>query len=275
VKKIHETFEGVITLVEPLVHTEKQYGVASKFRRMKIVVDGQVEEIPFYSGNSIRGILRRLGARHLLRSVEVKEKQLSTGLNHALFRGGQLRRGEAATYDTDFICELRGKLPLLSLLGVAIHQQLVPGKLFVGHAIPIAKETSFMTGVDRPISVWDLMQMTMFTRRDDRSQKDKADREVQAEQMLYKYEVMIPGTQLSHYFVLNDANEVERACFMRLLKEFNGHMRLGGNARIGFGRIEWTYPEPVEKATKPYDGFLEENREEIKRYLLEELNPIA
>jgi len=275
VRKIYETFEGIITLVEPLVHTEKQFGIASKFRRMKVVFDGQVEEIPFYSGNSIRGILRRLGARHLLRSLDINEKELSTGLNHCLFRGGQLKRGESAKYDTDFICELRGKLPLLSLLGVAIHQQLIPGKLFVGHAIPIAKETAGITGIDRSASVWDLMQMMMFTRRDDRSQRDEADREVQAEQMLYKYEVMIPGSQLSHYFILNDASEVERACFMRLLKEFRGHMRLGGNARIGFGRIKWTYPDPTEEETMPYDGLLENKKEEIKRYLLEELNPIA
>jgi len=234
VRKIYETFEGIITLVEPLVHMEKQFGIASKFRRMKVVFDGQVEEIPFYSGNSIRGILRRLGARHLLRSLDINEKELSTGLNHCLFRGGQLKRGESAKYDTDFICELRGKLPLLSLLGVAIHQQLIPGKLFVGHAIPIAKETAGITGIDRSASVWDLMQMMMFTRRDDRSQRDEADREVQAEQMLYK---------------------------MRLLKEFRGHMRLGGNARIGFGRIKWTYPDPTEEETMPYDTHLEKNKE--------------
>jgi len=272
--RMYEEFKGTITLVEPLVHIEKQYGIASKFRRMKILIGGDVEEIPYYSGNSIRGILRRLGARHLLDALGIEEKELTVGLNHALFRGGQLRRGEAATYDTDFICTLRAKLPLLSLLGTAIHQHLVPGKLFVGHAIPIAKETESLTGIPSEISVWDMMQMVMFTRLDDRKQKEGRKEGEQAEQMLYKVEVMVPGTKLHHYFVLNDANEVERACFMRLLAEFNIHSRLGGNARIGFGKIKWSYVIP-EGATKPYDDFLVEKGEEIREYVLEELNPIA
>lgn len=272
---MYEEFKGTITLVEPLVHMEKQYGVASKFRRMKILVEGEVEEIPYYSGNSIRGILRRLGARHLLLALGIEEKELTVALNHALFRGGMLRRGESATYDTDFICTLRAKLPFLSLLGTAVHQHLVPGKLFVGHAVPIAKETEDLTGVPSDVSVWDMMQMIMFTRRDDRKQKEKRKRrDEQAEQMIYKVEVMIPGVKLHHYFVLNDADEVERACFMRLLAEFSKHSRLGGNARIGFGKVKWSYVVP-EGATKPYDDFLAEKREEIREYLLEELNPIA
>lgn len=190
-----------------------------------------------------------------------------------------VERGVSANYSADFECKLRQNLPLISLLGSAVRQQLVHGKLNVGMLWPISRETQAVTGVNSNVSVWDLCQQIQYTRRDDRAQKDPEPSEAesenghvrrqQAEQMLYKTEVMIPGTQFKHSFTLKDATPIERACFMRCLAEFQrGLMKLGGDNRIGHGRISWTY---LLGSTKEYDDFLREKKGEIKQFV-EELN---
>lgn len=267
---MYEKFEGVITLVEPMVHSDKQLGIASKFRRVKVCLpSGEVEEVPVVSGNSIRGVLRRCGARYLLRALDVEEKQLSIDVNDALFRGGVIRRGEGGAYDPDFVCRLREMVPHLSVFGSAIFKYLVPGKLEVGMAVPIAYETEVLTGIKGSASVWDLMQMFTQTRRDDKLQKRPKEEGQTATQMLYKVEVLAPGTRLHHYFVLHDATPVERAAFMAALKEFmSGEMRLGGMGSTGFGKVKWTYrPDNTEA----YDELLEKRGEEVRKFLLEEL----
>lgn len=272
VKTVIERFEGTITAITPICHIDKQFGVVSTFNREKMLINGKIEAIPCYSGNSIRGILRRCIYEHLLKTLDVKEKQLNKNVIFALKMGGQLRRGEAASFDTDFECTIRAKLPYVSLLGTAVKQQLIHGKLNVGIAYPIAKETLLQTGVKSDVSVWDLLDRVQMTRRDDREQKKgkgEDEEKEQAEQMLYKVEVLIPGTQLKHGFTLKDANETERACFMRMLKEFQDtRMQLGGDARVGMGKITWTYT-PEESLA--YDSWLEENSEGVKDYLLGEL----
>jgi hypothetical protein len=185
-----------------------------------------------------------------------------------------LSRGVAAKYDPDFECNLRKLIPLLSVFGTACRQQLLHGKLNVGMLWPVAKETQHVTGVASEVSVWDLCQQLQYTRRDDRQQKDPGPeddegRRKQAEQMLYRTEVLIPGTQFKHNFTLKDATPIERACFMRCLLEFESSGRkLGGDSRIGHGRVGWTYKPD---ATEPYDVFLEAGKGKIRKFLLEEM----
>ena len=262
-----EKFEGVITALEPVSHVEKTIGIVSKFRREKVFVDGHVELVPLVSGNSLRGLLRRCGARHLMQCLKLGEKDVSVYFNHVLFRGGMLKRGEAAVPNPNFECKFRETFPLLSVFGTAVRQQLIHSKLNVGLLVPIAAETTPLTQVPSNVSVWDLCQQVQYTRRDDRQQKDPDPANdnqrgpLQPEQMLYRTEVLIPGTKFTHYFELKDATPVERACLMRCLSEFqSGEMRIGGNARIGHGRVSWSYEV---KDTKAYDDHIANRKDDI------------
>ena len=152
---------------------------------------------------------------------------------------------------------------MLSLFGTAISNYgILRGKLEVGQAIPITKETEGITGIKSEVSIFQILNKVPHTHMDDSKQRDKIDKakEKSEVQMRYYDEVMIPGTQLYHYFVLRDCSELEKSCFWTAINEFNKYPRLGGNSRIGMGKVRWDYEIGD---TKLYEDYLKENKKEI------------
>lgn len=264
---MYERIDGIIEAQEPISHIGETLSTISQFKREKTLFRGKVIEIPVISGNALRGILRRRGAYHLLEMIKTRKETLNEDVQHALFSGGMLKKGAGGgIIDTNFIHELRKVLPLMSVFGTTIGQQMISGKLDVGQLIPIACQTAHRTGIESDISIHSLLDETAHTRRDDMEDRIKGvDDEKQKQQMRYQTEVLAAGTRFAHYFTLKDCNPVERGAFMSTLYQFMTYPKIGGMSGRGYGLIKMDYVIDAE-AVSTYETYITENADIIKAY---------
>lgn len=268
-----EQFNGSYRAKSPIAHgANENSGMEQQFRTMEMLVeeeDGSTERkhIPTISGNSLRGQLRDLLADDFLTRLDDKDDPIQIGdsLSNAFYSGGSLERGSGAgTLNRRLINDLRENIPMLSLFGTALADQLLKGKLCMGMFIPIAHETEFYTGREADHSVFALKDVIFYTRKDDRVGGRQEDETTQ--QMLFKVQCLIPGTELSHEMKLEDTTEIERACLGHAFDLFSELPHLGGKKAVGHGLVEYEYegglPDP-----EPYLDFVEDNREEIREYI--------
>ncbi len=225
---------GILTLQSPLSHNgDEIMGNEAKFRRQRILVDGKPLDVPIYSGNAMRGRLRRMAAADMV--ALLGGGQVDPSVYHTIFAGGALDKGA----DTGLINitkqrEARLAIPMLSLFGAAMGNQMLAGKLRIGLAVPITQETRVMTGMDAETSIWDIMDDSFYTRRDDLEDRPE---DIDSHQMIYKGEVMAAGTRLHHTVALVGANEVEESCLGRIMRLFEADPVLGGQSGRGHGRV--------------------------------------
>src|SRR5690554_2036309 len=171
-------FEGVVTALTSISHIGETRGIHAGLRRERIVQpDGSVEEVPIISGNSIRGLLRDRGMLHMLKVLGygTDEKGNVNGLPlpafYFLFSGGTLTKTGSKGLDIDEARRWRELIPLVSVFGGAMGNQIMPGRAKIDKLIPICQETfhilpeRFITGDE--VSVWDYCQMEAYTRKDD------------------------------------------------------------------------------------------------------------
>ena len=254
---------GIITLLSPLSHTEQNDGTYSIFRRMTIFLDGQEHRVPILSGNSIRGLLRRVLMADLIKSLDLTISDIGDDTYYTLFVGGRLKKAKKAKTGGIQPSQAREIIPALSILGSVVGQRIMPGKIICGMGIPITKETTEMTGLESDISIYSLTEEIPYSRRDDL--EEKQEKAPDKAQMQYHVEVMKPGTRLSHFFALSSVSDLEMAAFwrgVRLLAE-TGH--LGGMKSKGHGRFEWSYKPESEAA---YAKHLEKNSDKIKELIM-------
>lgn len=257
-------FEGTITILSPLAHnSDESAGTDTKFRRMSIFCEKKRMEIPVYSGNAFRGIFRRLAARQFCDRLGFEK--LSDKLYYCFFTGGSLQKGAAQNHiDIGKKRKLREKIPFLSLLGSAVSNQIIPGKLQVDMGVPIAKETTDMTGIISDLTIWEMTDEIFYTRRDDL--EDRQDEQKQAQQMKYNIEVLVPGVVMTHGFVLSCVNEIEAGCFTHAIQKMQDVGILGGKSGTGHGRVKLEY-EPEWPDEKPYLDFLGKEKTKIVEYV--------
>jgi hypothetical protein len=262
----NDNWRGTITLLSPLSHNDDvTLGTDAKFRRLTMLVDGRPEKVPVYSGNACRGILRRLAARDYLDRLGIEK--VPDALYYCLFCGGALQKGSTQDkLDIGGKRKLREMVPFLSLFGTAYANQIMPGKLNVGMAVPVARETAAFTGRECALSVWDMLTEVFYTRRDDLEDKAERGDDDQATQMKYSVECLTPGTVLVHEFVVEDGSEIELSCFGHLMRLFEANPILGGRSAIGHGKVQLAY-EPAWPDPAPYLAAIEERREEMKQFV--------
>jgi hypothetical protein len=258
-------WEGTITVLTPLAHnSDEPLGVDTKFRRIKYFVDGKGMEIPVYSGNAFRGILRRILARDFLNRLGIE--RVSDRLYYTFFSGGALDRGSSQEYiDVGLRREMRRNIRFLSLLGAAFQNNVLPGILDVGIGIPIAKETKTYTGIESEQSVFEMLTEIFYTRRDDL--EDRAGDKEDAQQMRYTIECLVPGTRLHHTFTLTQANTIEQSCFGAAISLFLKDPILGGKSGTGHGKVKLDY-SPEFPQPDAYWEDIEKRKEEIAEYVL-------
>lgn len=281
-------FEGVMTALTSISHIGESYGVNSKLRREKVVeLDGSVEEVPIISGNSLRGILRDRGMLHMLRSLGYgvnEETGEVSGLPIAafyfLFSGGALTSTGSRGLDIDEARRWRELIPLVALFGGAMGNQIMPGKVRIGKAIPICQETAHLVPErfvgDGLLSIWDMCQEEAYTRRDDEkneslrqliqpqiralieakaaagrekrgTSEDVADQETgQKQQMRYYVETIAAGTRLYWDITLDDVTDVEFEAFAVALAEFGRAPYIGGKSGVGHGKVAIRFDKWIE-----------------------------
>lgn len=279
--------EGTMTLLTSCSHIGENYGINSKLRREKIIQpDGSVEEVPIISGNSIRGILRDRGMLHMLKTLGygVNERTgevrgLGLAAFYFLFSGGALTKTGSRGLDIDKARQWRDLIPLVAVFGGAMGNQIMPGKVKIGKAIPVCSETAHLLPErfigDEPKSIWDLCQEEAYTRRDDEKNeklrqlinpqvrglleaKAKEERERrgtsedvvgetgQKQQMRYYVETLAAGTRLFWEITLDDVTDLEFEAFAVCLAEFGRWPYIGGKSGVGHGKVAIKFDQWIE-----------------------------
>lgn len=262
--------DGIITALSP-IHSgsDSDMGNEKTLRTLTYNLCTGPEDVPVISGNGIRGFLRRIIMADLLEAVGYVPDNVrgQVRLYHSLFSGGTLEAVSAK--DSGYIDlakkkQIRSLLPPVALLGTAIRNQMLEGKLDVSYAVPLAKELRSFLRVrdDHPITTTlaDLQRLTFNTRRDEMAEDAKAGGD-SSSQMIHSWWYIPPGTEFQHRFTLTTPSKVEEACLGRMIELWHQRPRLGAKSGTGNAEVRLNYggvPDP-----KPYLQFLESGRDDI------------
>lgn len=260
----------------PLAHGgDNKAGNATLFRRCQIIsTTGAILSLPFYAGNAVRGNVRDLLAVHFLKALGLSARRDKPAVNlwffHALFAGGALDDGKttaaiqkqlggAGAVRAEGLYRFRDMLPALSVMGTALGNRIIPGRVQFGDWLPHCVE---WTLGDRPAA--ELMEWTFLTRREDH--EGHADGEHHG--MIANSECLRTGTELTGGIDISDhTSELEKAAIARGLILLQARGYLGAENRRGLGKMEINIcdlPSP-----DAYDQHLIDNKEAILKYLLE------
>jgi hypothetical protein len=220
------------------------------------------EEIPYISGNSIRGYLRRLLMYDFCKLAEIEK--LDKSIYHQLFTGGNIT-SSTGTESLENREKYISLCPPIGLLGSAIGNQTIEGVLKVGGARLKCKEHG--TGT---LSFWDMIETRFQTRLD--SSKTETNLELyqnkEAEtvnQMIYQYEVFVKGSVFDSAFALMTDSELLKSCFYRMIELWKESNYIVGNSARDCGLIDLNIEIP-ENATEFYLNYISSNKEEIQKY---------
>lgn len=244
-----ERVASVMTLTSPLIHTDERVEVMQRFRREPFLIDGELVDIPVYSGNAVRGMLRRAAALRLADLIEVEQRSLPVSSFYLLFSGGYLE-GSDHSHRTAELQAFRDLLPILGLFGGSWGSRILHGLLDVRRAVPECAQLAGTPGhedyTDAP-SVFDMLTELSFSRKDDRPDgADDRDEKARPQQMRYSFEALIPGTRLRHGLVIRTSDELMIGCLADAVQVATDWDTLGGRAAIGHGRFTWTLTEWAE-----------------------------
>ena len=274
--------EGILTALSPIFHGgNEKTGSTVLLNRLKFIVGDKPIDVPIISGNGVRGRLRRLLTRDFLEKVgyqmDLSQKSYQK-LYHTLFAGGVLTSAEEESTSGTIDLSLKSKLIKyvlpLRLFGASYSNQMIEGRLLVGHMLPICKELKEYTGIDSDISFYQLITRAFQTRRDElrTSSKKEDEDEDETVQMIIDYECFAPGTKFYHEFILTTSAESEAldlSTLYRTIELWKQAPTIGGKSSVGFGKLKIEYKWPKDVSDKPYLEFIEKNKDEISKALNE------
>ena len=140
--------ETIYTLKQPMSHIGESESTVSFLNTIRICTDGKVSEVFALTGNAIRGTLRDCAARNILDMLGIKLQKKEFNI---LFSGGNIS-GTLNT-DIDQAKAYRELLPVISIFGAGVGNQILSGKMTQSFAIPVCKETvqiiPDVTGIDK------------------------------------------------------------------------------------------------------------------------------
>lgn len=265
---------GYLTALSP-IHSgsEENMGNEKTLRTLTYNLPTGPEDVPVVSGNAIRGVLRRLIMADLLERVGYipADAKGQVRLYHSLFAGGVLEavnEKDSGYIDLALKRQIRAILPPVALLGTAIRNQMLEGKVDVAYAVPRAKELAGFLRSDEayPITatLGDLQRQTFNTRRDEMAQDAKAGGD-NSSQMLHTWWYIPPGTVFQHGFVGHALSDVEAACLGHMIALWSARPRLGAKAGTGNAEIRLDYRNVPEPGA--YLDFVAANRDDILKML--------
>lgn len=286
-------FSGTLVTQDPLVHFDQARspshgpegeGNRFPFRRLSMLHGSRRYEVPMVSGNSIRGLWRRLLAGDLLARLQLPVVELGSRVIYLLTSGGGLeardRPRRQRTGEEDQAtppppepvlrigskADLTASLPMVGLLGASYGKAMVEGSLRVGHAIPACVATAPLLGVDTAVALSDLTDWCFHTRRDDRLAEGGNLGNRAKQQQIIQYEYVCAGVTLHHSFGVEAASDLEVSCLAHALDLFRARPFLGGKWATGNGRVSVHYPAVGDPG--PYVTWVDGHRSEIREYLL-------
>lgn len=255
------TWTGTITAVSSIAHGGDTRGTITLLRRELIrQPDGQAVLVPIISGNSFRGVLRRIG-EDLLRDVLGYEGQLPLAAAHALRGGGALAKTGREPLSGHRLQRLRTLIPQIGVFGCAGGGTIISGCLQVGKVMPHVTECAHLFPVPTGApGAFTATQIETYTRHDDADshgfagvisptptgpdgqpdlgQLPAGDEPSGSMLMMYRLETFPAGTVFSTWLRLTRASPLEAAFFTDVLGCFQAVGRLGGRAATGHGLIK-------------------------------------
>lgn len=265
-KNINIKFE----LQSPLSHFgDERLGVMQITRTNKFRVGDEYVDVPVYSGNAFRGLFRRLAMRDFLENLGMADEGISEKLYYALFTGGSLSGGSRFEEVGDNL-ELQKMCVPLALLGTALGDKMIQGKMKSSIFIPVCKETIDYTNIESDISFYDMLEDIFYTRSDDLKsisfnvKKDEKEKE-NPTQMKYESQCLSAGTVLVGTVSLENSNELEESFFHAVMKKLEKSPHIGGKSSTGHGKVKIEYDELVDENI--YYNYLQENKDLIKAYM--------
>ena len=266
-----EHFKGHLTALSPIHHGgSESHGTVKPILLLPTVVVNpdtgkeEIDNIPCIHGNSIRGQLRSLIMQDFLDLLEYDLD--SKKIYHFLFDGGMLEAidpKDKGAINLKLKDSIRKHIPPISLLGSALGNQMIQGKLKVGIADIVCSETSQYLASDSlntDFSAYGLQGSDFGTRLD--SLKEVTGDDEAKTQMKYEFDTIIRGAKFTHEFSLEDALLHERACFIRMLNLWQSRPYIGGKSGSGYGKVSLSY-DYNSKDEVPYLDYLHDNKEEI------------
>jgi hypothetical protein len=269
----YSVVEGTLTALTPIfTGGDEKTGSTPVLRTIMIYNDelGEVA-IPYISGNSYRGRLRRIMMIDLLYNLgyEIHNPKL----HHSLFSGGVLESTDENTgmVDLELRKRIRNLIPPVALLGGCFGNQLIAGSLVVEHLWPICREykqflpDEYQKDPRAMRSIREFTDQSFITRRDEIREERKEGE--QAVQMKVDYECFVPGTKFYHRFIIQMPDELQKSCLGRALELFEIAPFIGGRSAQGDGKVLLSYKQ------KPNGGlyleFLQDKKDDITKLLQE------
>lgn len=268
-KRISGRLEGTFTLLAPLSHKGQSHGPDSYLDTTEILSqEGERVEVFVYHGNALRGMLRDAGAQYMLEALDGIQVPLE--VFYLLFSGGALSAGDHSI-DIDAARKMRERVPLLSLLGGAVGSQILPGRISVGDGYPLCAEVQHLlpkTLREARSPSWRILltersHMRKDDAKDDRlrqfiaelppperqleqgelldKESAKAKPDERPQQMRYTEEVMVAGSRLWQRIDVRNATDLELGALVSAIAQWSKAPYIGGQSRIGFGRVRLSY----------------------------------
>ena len=259
------------TTLSPLAHgSDQKAGNATLFRRMQIITttNGSLN-LPFYAGNAFRGELRDLLADNLLENIEKTRKQLTKWFFYIIYSGGSLSdNADAAKVFSKMLGkdgaikgqgfrEFRDILPGLSVLGSAMGNRIIPGRINISDFRPECYEWA-----NGEKHVGQLFDWLYLTRRED----DEDHAEGENASMIANTEVIKPGITFHGGIDIHDyISDLEKSALGMGLELLQKKGYIGADNRRGFGKIKVEIKNCPDSSL--HEKYLKENKEGIIKYL--------
>lgn len=255
----HYRLFGEFTTLAPLSHIGESISTITYLVEEPILQPGgNIEPVFSYNGNAWRGQLRDLAANYMLQKLGCT---VSLDAFHLLFSGGKI--GGEQSIDLNQARMMRRAIPMVSVFGGGVGNQIMPGKLRVGASYPVCLEAMPVLREDYQADCLktSYRQLTMeksYSRMDDSKNpnllthvqaadvlllesgdKKKKDNEVST-QMRMTSELLIPGVKLVHEIDLIDVSEIELGVIASAIYAFSASPYIGGQCNRGHGKVAYS-----------------------------------
>ena len=243
-------------LKSPLIHSgfdgRGTDGNHTGLRRFPVWHGGIVLEIPALSGNSLRGKLRRIIMRDLLKRMWANRMlpPPEHDMIYAILANGGLLTGHDATVNTDRIREIREACPALSAFGSAMQKWMLEGTAKIGICWPVLLETGQLTGRVSKQSLATVEADIGHVRLPDKGRRDMKDQKP----MPHTFETILAGTTLTSEIIFaSTATDLERSCIAWGLDRVRA---LGAKGAVGMGRCKTTH----DGDSRPWQEWLDNGK---------------
>lgn len=256
------------TLKAPISHIGETASTGSYFQTV-LTSSGRV---PVVTGNHVRGQIRNCIAMHMLDTIgetTLAGANVSKEMFHILFSGGNVNT--AMRDDLGKARAIREHFPAISLMGGALGDMIMGGKINVGFVWPICKETEEITGISSNKTWHNMIDEVEFTRMDDAKNDKLADYMIDgteeekgtaSQQMRYSVQYLAQGTELVQEIrIMPGVTALELGALYAGLRTWFENPILGGMSAKGFGTFEGKitydeYEKTPETLISEYEDFL-------------------